>query len=468
MKKKDWMKTGCGFFVYMAVGMAIIAAYPHTLSPLNVWNYAALTVAYFIVAGLLLLKHIFRGLDLFEPLVFITVLYLMIFCITPIMDLIGNTHTVLGVDTFSGCLKGTFIFAVSYIAFYLGYLAQHPKELAPGTPMVAPPNDSQRQTACFAAVCIWLISYVVSSVPLLLSGRSALYIATSGIMGENLLAIVDPPLGFMGFLSTCLIPAFMYVLVYGKSTSLKAILFVLTFTAFLVRGFRYILIVTLFAPAIYYYLQQNKRPGALALGAAGSVAAFMIGIVGFARRGIRYGTTLDWAAFDFMDIVEAIKGNFEIYKPFYGLVTVVPDLHDYTWGEQLLFTFVMLVPRAIWPDKPDSVIFELTGLSVNNYAIAAGAAWPNIGEFYSEFGVAGSVVCMLLFGMLCGWCRKLYQSPARDDHSLIAYSILLPAALQVVIRGYTPANFYLVVFLLLPILLIKWLMAETERRARTK
>lgn len=460
MKKNDWLKAFFSFLAYMAVGVLILAACPDSLAPQHENDYAALVIAYFAVAGVLLTKSIFQGVDLFEPFVFVTVLYLMIFCFAPIVNVIDNNLLLFGANVMDGCVKATLVFVLSYCAFAFGYLVSQPKAGPLAAVATAPLAEATRQKVCQAALLLWLIAYAISAVPLLLSGRSLLYIMSAGAAGENVLSVVDPPLGFASTFAVLLIPAFMYVFVYGKNKPLKVLLFTLTFTAFLIRGFRYIMIIALFAPVIYSYLRQNKRPNIAVMGACGTLAALMIGLVGFARRGIRYGQPVDWSAFDSSIIAEAIMGNFEIYKPFYGLMNTVPDLHDYTWGEQMFYTVIMLVPRALWPDKPLPVIYELLGQSASSYAVTAGAAWPNLGEFYSEFGLAGSMVFMLLFGMLLGWSKKLYQGPGRDSHSLIAYAVILPATLQLVIRGYTPSNFYLMAFLLLPVYLLKRLAAK--------
>ena len=67
MKKNDWLKAFFSFLAYMAVGVLILAACPDNLAPQHENDYAALVIAYFAVAGVLLTKSIFQGVDLFEP-----------------------------------------------------------------------------------------------------------------------------------------------------------------------------------------------------------------------------------------------------------------------------------------------------------------------------------------------------------------------------------------------------------------
>ena len=61
---------------------------------------------------------------------------------------------------------------------------------------------------------------------------------------------------------------------------------------------------------------------------------------------------------------------------------------------------------------------------------------------------------MFLYGYLNkNWLKKYGYSTTKID--LIMYSILLLSNFQIVIRGYTPSNFYMVIFFVLPIVLIK-------------
>ena len=86
----------------------------------------------------------------------------------------------------------------------------------------------------------------------------------------------------------------------------------------------------------------------------------------------------------------------------------------------------------------------------------SGTAYPIIGEFYIEFGSAGVVIFMFLYGYLNkSWLNRYGLSYSKFDK--IMYSILLLSNFQIVIRGYTPSNFYMVIFFVLPLLFIKFL-----------
>lgn len=448
--------------MYMLIGIIIINAYPNGLMPRDSWNYIMLASSYFIVAGVLLLTYLQKGLDIFEPIVLITFLYLMIFCITPILNMVIDETLVLGIDTMDGCIKATFVFLVSYFSFYIGYYFFQKKAGNHKSKKIEIVIDNkQKQFICRVSLIIWVVCYICMLSYILSSGKNLIYILSIGMTGNvDLNELTETPIGFLAIFSYSLIPTWMYICAYSNKTLLKIVLGILTLVSFLMSGFRFIIIILLFAPIIYFYLKHNTRPRFNTLVILLTVTVVMIGVVGFMRDDVRAGTDVDWSELDTSLIVDAVKGNFDIYMPFYGLVTAVPSVHNYTFGQQTFYTAIMFVPRAIWPDKPNPVMKELIEVSVSEYAVSAGVAWPNLGEFYSEFGVVGSILCMFIFGKICGWSKNLYQNHSPNDHALIAYSIILPTCMQLVIRGYSPSNFYLLLFLLLPIVFIKWLLQK--------
>ena len=57
----------------------------------------------------------------FEPIVFVTFMYYMIFVFTPIYDIFEDNVSIFGTNTMSGCIKGTIIFVAGFIALLIGY-----------------------------------------------------------------------------------------------------------------------------------------------------------------------------------------------------------------------------------------------------------------------------------------------------------------------------------------------------------
>src|SRR5699024_1214509 len=152
-----------------------------------------------------------------------------------------------------------------------------------------------------------------------------------------------------------------------------------------------------------------------------------ISLVGFIRNNFRDGTEINWGNFDSKVIVDSIIGNFRIYKTYYGVIKAVPNLTPYLYGRQMIiYTIIMFVPRALWPTKPTPPGEAAIVLGVSKYANMAGTVYPNIGEFYYEFGVFGIILFMYLFGTLLRKSKKLYSYQYNDVFRLMIYSLLLP------------------------------------------
>lgn len=176
----------------------------------------------------------------------------------------------------------------------------------------------------------------------------------------------------------------------------------------------------------------------------------------FIRGALREGTAINWSVFDIDIFIDSIKGNCNIYKTFYGMVDVVPTDLDYQFGMcSIVSVITMAIPRSIWSAKPISPIITYLGMFCGSLAAKSGFAMPNISEYYLDFGTVGCIVCLFIFGVLLKKMKNIIRYKRYDTHLIIAYSILFPALLQVVLRGYSPSYVYLLLFYLLPVFCIR-------------
>ena len=157
--------------------------------------------------------------------------------------------------------------------------------------------------------------------------------------------------------------------------------------------------------------------------------------------------------------------NFDLYKTLYAAVVYFPEKHFFTLGQQLVFlTLVTAIPRAIWPGKPISIFETLKAEWLGQGAITGAWAYAQITEFYVEYGTIGAIVLMGIFGKICRNLKKSYRTP-KTIHSLVAYSVTYPMLMQFVIRGYMPINFWIMFFMLVPVLVIKGFDKIEERES---
>ena len=78
--------------------------------------------SYFIVLLIYSIAIIKDGFDIFQPLHFITILYICIFIFCPLYLIYQGRTTVNGSYIMDGCIKATIVYILSYLSFVCGYL----------------------------------------------------------------------------------------------------------------------------------------------------------------------------------------------------------------------------------------------------------------------------------------------------------------------------------------------------------
>ena len=422
-------------------------------------------IAAYMIIGICLIIHIgTSGGDFFEPITIISILYMMLFVFEPMIDICENNLKWFGGNYTSFGIKGTWIAVAGYLFFFIGYRTKR-FSFAPSSHnelryKVKKETKEVEDNAYYAKVAIvfWIACYFLSVLFLLLSGKSLAFILTGGLTGNGDLLESRKMLGALSIFSYCLVGAWMLYFVYGKNKSLKVITFILTVFIYYIRGYRFIIIIFALAPIVFMYLYKQKRPRLVTIIGAIIVMIIFVGFVAAARNSVRYGGGISSDMVNWDAALEQVKDNFRIYKTYYALVGYVPQKTNYLHGQQIfLYTALMFVPRIIWKSKPEtSAGLYLIRDAISESAFLSGTAYPIIGEFYIEFGSVGVVIFMFLYGYLNkSWMNKYGLSYSKFDQ--IMYSILLLSNFQIVIRGYTPSNFYMVIFFVLPLLFIKFL-----------
>jgi hypothetical protein len=80
-------------------------------------------------------------------------------------------------------------------------------------------------------------------------------------------------------------------------------------------------------------------------------------------------------------------------------------IKDYAYGQTLVDALIGLVPRAVWPDKPQvggggTVAEDFAGIRV---AAGTSVGAGQVLEFYANFGLWGVIGGFLIYGGLIGW-----------------------------------------------------------------
>lgn len=441
-------------------------------------NYIVDSISVVVVLSLIIIYIKKNGFDMFEPIYFITIIYAALYFVTPIYDILTGEYLWFGYNLFKYGVKSTLIALTGYIVFYIFYVGEFTSKTDSKISVKykqegisSNSNIKNTELIIIAALIIYAVSFAANVWYLLKSGYTSLtYILTMGLIGTE--ATADETfdnIGFVSMLSYCLPTATLIYWEYGNSKPLKIILFVPMFMLQITRGFRFLVVqiaVTFFS---YYCIRKEKRPKVINILIAFAVLMIPILFMTMFRDTVRMGEGAAISSVDGESVKEAFDqafwDNLRIYKNFYGVVNAVPEKFGFVYGRQMLIgTIVMLIPRIIWPEKISTAAGVGLEHIIGSNLKGTGQAYPNLGEYYYALGIVGVIVFMALYGW---WARKVktkYLSVSAGGINNILFSVLLGANLQLIIRGYTPSNFWYLVFSILPIFIVKMIVKEEKKQ----
>lgn len=471
----------CLILMYFFIGITFMFQMPSGISFKLITDYCTVLFSYFIVTGMWLYYVLKRGYFLFEPAVMVLLLTIISFSIEPMLSIITDNVNILGFYVFDGCKKATIIYMIAVIAFMFVYynkftFGDRLDDKAARAKLSFEDDYSNfkfysgalnpvvHEQLVFDEKIIVTLSYffacigvVVSFVDLMMQGYSAFYILSLGIAGISQSESDADSLGVFINLRYLMIPSFLYLDEFAKHKLPVWLLRIVALACLFIRNKRWLIVIMILSPITYYYTEKMKKPDMKLIGAVAAAGVVVISAMQFMRYEAATSISeVTWKNFTLMEIWKGFSGNFDLYKTLYGAVEYFPEKHPHTMGQQMIFlTLVTCIPRAVWPSKPSSIFETLKAEWLGEGAVRGSWAYAQLTEFYVEFGVIGTIICMVIFAQFCKWLKKLYVSK-RAVHDLVAYSFMFPMLMQLVIRGYMPINFWAVFFMWLPIWIIKF------------
>lgn len=126
---------------------------------------------------------------------------------------------------------------------------------------------------------------------------------------------------------------------------------------------------------------------------------------------------------EFVGVVRQTADSYDGYDLFLAVLQTFPSQHQYFFGQTMFEElFYTLIPRAIWPGKPDlyglpriqdAFMPDSVGSSGSHYSSSL------LGDFYSNFSIVGIIVFSLIFGILY---RSIYDKLKQTDfHSFYVF-----------------------------------------------
>jgi oligosaccharide repeat unit polymerase len=169
--------------------------------------------------------------------------------------------------------------------------------------------------------------------------------------------------------------------------------------------------------------RRNQR-SAVMLGAL--LLLLITGLLGIARgaaanREVTFGNVIG----------EPFGPGNNLFLPVAGLSTTVPAEIPYLHGDSYLQVFVLPIPRALWPAKPDD---DITVVTTRFDPGSSGLYFPAFGEGYANFGFIGVALCGVALGAVAELLHRRFAS-SQDIKGSVVAAVQAGVFLQLFSRG---------------------------------
>ena len=450
--------------VFLLIGAVLASRFSFAFTQEEVRLYITLMMTYTWIGILLLYARMRYDLYVFEPLSFVSAVYMAVFIVKPLIDLRTGHMIEHSVDVSGGGLKATLILLLGYTFLYTGYYITYDASGRYNLEHL-PEAVTESDYDPFSLYMVWGISFILCLLCMFSQGLSLRYIFSLGKAGEVTVSESNTALLFLSNFVVTMYAVWMIILFRTRGSAGKLLITVVTAVYLIMRNSRWLMLAFILGPVTYYYVKRRKRPKGIYLFAIG-----MAGIVLFAWMQANRvvlaagGAVQGWGegGFTLEKLVAPFESDLNTYRAFFSMVNRYPARYPYLLGVSYIYVFILFVPRVLWKGKPDNPVRKIIEHSLNGRARISGTAVSNIGEIYANFGIPGCIVLMFLIGRILAYMKTWFQG--RSDDDLIMYAVMYPLLFQWIARGNFSGNFFVTVFALLPFIFKKYLRRNSGRR----
>lgn len=394
-------------------------------------------------------------LDVFEPIVWFTIMFLLLFVGRPAWDLAHHNFIYTGrliTPTFTRMIVAGLLGGAGFV---VGYLSPAAGKVVRRLPRPQPLDSRRLMKYSFVVLGLALIAFVIFFV------NSHGYSDPAGFFfrGQKRLAqlTASPQATSKYFLASILLMVPVALFFWsirqnegaatriGKIAGWAAIASILAFLAYnLGAGQRRYVIVMVGALGVFYYLRRGRRPSVLTLVVTALIALTVVSAVRdlrFAHARITHAHPLQWLPWNAVTHLFKTQDTGVAPSLATEMLVVPTDLH-YTYGTTtVLGPFVTMVPRQLWHGKPlpadQQVLASVWGGTPCGFNGQCSTFSP-FGEPYRDGGLVAVFIFAVLFGAF--W-RTLWLYYVRNRDSVLA--IIVCAMLLPFMISWMRANFTL-------------------------
>jgi oligosaccharide repeat unit polymerase len=443
------------FSILLTFATEILLFATDLLSARGLVAFLSAEIALIVAASFLLGWAQGHRFDLFEPCVVVNLVFLLYYCVRPLylMSSFGlndsSPFVSMNPATAIDFAWATGYSVVALLCFHTGYHAM--RDRFRGATQLQPSVrrwSSYRVTRVVVVGGLWAITSAALTV--YFAGGIAGTVANVGHLREVTAGDAYLLLGTIFFpIGTVLL--FADHLLGHPHRFWTTFFFVLTvaYSAFFGNRTGMIAIVVS-CLILYVYLRGIKKPWRLALFSAATalVVVPVIVFLGFARD-FQVGLgELPEIAHVMRDkapgfFYQQMMGEFSAVDAFAAVLHGGSSIFPFRYGGTYLDTLLFIVPRTIWPNKPQAF-----STAVGDYVTEDGDDVPPgvVGELYVNFHIFGLVTGMLLLGMLLGalYCRAVSGGVG----ALALYALFVPYFGVFLTRNFLGGGILLLVVLL--------------------
>ena len=158
------------------------------------------------------------------------------------------------------------------------------------------------------------------------------------------------------------------------------------------------------------------------------------------------------------------EGDNGVFDYLVAIINTVPTQYDYSYGAGLMRFAYFVVPREVWPDKPENLSRVLTQRYDPLTYLGGGSATPSlVGEFYLEFGWLGILPGALALGYFFGRGYRWLWANLDTKYATLIYSCGAFSFIGNIVRGGVFGSVIDLALLTLPMLLL--IRLSRQRRA---
>jgi len=378
-----------------------------------------------------------------------------------------DTYSKVGKDISDFYQSGLLYYGLANLMFILGYnsFKFEPKQNLNFSPVS---TDYIKKVT----LRIFFLLFGIILLDLLLAGINPLKLLTSSESDVTLFG-AETTSNYLRNFADSLITLLLFLFLFKLDNKFFIPILIVGLVLFSLMGFRYRIILTLMGLAFIQYWQFGISKKMITTYIVAFVFfIYFVFFITYNRFELVAGKIND-LVFDptqfkyetFFEQTRGVLADFTIIKHYEQNPSA-----EYDYGQSFALTIIRMLPRNLFGSLKDDVYSNIIAFQQMNIAYEMPPSWGTLGEaclhygyFYIAFGLPGLFIMSFLMGYLISRFRKI--ADPQTVFGNMANIIFALALFQYLTRGYFPQFIDHLIYLMIPLFLIKYfIQKEMEKK----